>query len=309
MKVLGIDPGTSKWSFVFLEKREIAEEKSISTDEIKENPKIVLELAKRAQLIVAPSGYGTALKKVSELTERDFFEILLKRKNEKTVMGLEKVLRAFKESSLNAYVIPGVKLLPTVPVEKKQNKIDMGTPDKLCAAMAGIVDQGRRLKLRYNQTSFILAEIGYGFDAFIAVKNGQIIDGIGGTMSSSTWHGDDGEILYLKGEITKGELRKGSLNPKKVQEGALKDLNRLRAEFEPREILVSGSKAIDIIGFLKQNLKNVASLKACRSSNAAYGAAIIADGLAGGRFKEIVDVMGLKEARGNNLDYTDLKLQ
>jgi len=307
MKVLGIDPGTSRWGFVFLEKGEIVEEKSVLTETIKKDAQIVIELAEKAQLTVAPSGYGTVLKKVGDLTEQDFFGILLKRKDEKTVMGLEKVLRAFKESSLNAYVIPSVKLLPTVPTERKLGKIDMGTSDKLCAAVAGIVDQSHRLKLHYNQTSFILAEIGYGFDAFIAVKNGQIVDGIGGTLSSSTWRGEDGEILYLKGEASKKELKKGSLNPKRVKEGALKDINRLRREFEPREILVSGSKSYDVFDFLKQNFKDVVSLDTCKSSNAAYGAAVIADGLAGGRFKELIDLISLKKAKGSNLDYTGLR--
>jgi predicted butyrate kinase (DUF1464 family) len=35
---------------------------------------------------------------------------------------------------------------------------------------------------------------------------------------------------------------------------------------------------------------------------AARGAALIADGLAGGRYRELVEVMRLKEARGTVLD-------
>jgi len=194
-----------------------------------------------------------------------------------------------------------------VAKEKKQNKIDMGTPDKVCAAVAGIVDQARRLKLRYNETSFVLAEIGFGFDAFIAVENGQIIDGIGGTMASSTWRGEDGEIMYLRGEVKKGDLRKGPLSKKKVREGALKDIKGLAAGFKPREILVSGSKSADVLAFLKKDLKGVRKLESCNSSNAAYGAAVIADGLSGGSFKEVVDLVGIKNAKGSNLEYVDIK--
>jgi predicted butyrate kinase (DUF1464 family) len=308
MSVLGIDPGTSRWGFVFLEDGEVAGEESIPTEEIKADPRAVLDLATRAQLTVAPSGYGTVLRRVADLTEDDFFEILLKRRNDKTVMGLEAVLRAIKGSSLNAYVIPGVKLLPTVAREKKQGKIDMGTPDKLCAAVAGIVDQSRRLKLHYNQTSFVLAEIGHGFDAFLAVENGRIVDGIGGTLASSTWRGEDGEILYLKGRVSKSDLKKGSLNPKNVREGALKDINKLRAEYEPREILVSGSKSEEVFDYLRKRFK-IPVLKlstAARAGNAAYGTSVIADGLNGGRFKEVVELIGIKDARGSNLDYTEL---
>ncbi len=301
--VLGIDPGTSRWGFVFLEGGKVVEEKSIPTPQIKANLNAVVELAKCAQLVVGPSGYGIPLKKVADLTEMDFLEILLKHPGEKTVMGLETVLRAFKEANINAYVLPGVKLLPTVAERKKKNKIDMGTPDKLCAAVAGIVDQSRRLKLHYNETSFILAEIGFGFDAFIAVEGGRIIDGIGGAMSSSTWRGEDGEILYLKGGVGKEELRKGDVAVKKVCAGALRDINMLLEDFKPREILVSGSKSAEVFGFLKTQLKNVVHLNTCKSSNAAYGAAVIADGLAGGEFKDLIGLIGIKEARGGNLDY------
>lgn len=305
MSVLGVDPGTSRWAFVYLEGGEIAREESFASREIIDNPEIPLELAGRAQLTVAPSGYGAVLKRVSELTERDFDEILLKRRGEAPSVGLEEVLKRFKESSLNAYVLPGVKLLPTVLEEKKHNKIDMGTPDKLCAAVAGIVDQARRLELRYDQTDFVLAEIGYGFDAFLAVKGGQIVDGIGGTMSSSTWKGEDGELLYLEGRMGKTGLRKGPLNAEEVQKGALKDLNGLGAQgFE--EILVSGSQAGQALDFLKSNFNNVRELATCESSNAAYGAAVLADGLNGGGFKELLGLLKLREARGSNLSYTAL---
>jgi len=306
MRVLGIDPGTSRWGFVFLENGKVVEEESVPTGEIKDRPERVLELAGLAEVIVAPSGYGTVLKRVEDLTENDFFEILLKRRDEKKLVGLEAVLRMLKETSLDAYVIPGVKLLPTVTEEKKRGKIDMGTPDKLCAAVAGIVDQARRLKLRYDQTSFVLAEIGFGFDAFIAVDKGWIIDGIGGTIASSTWRGEDGEILYLRGKVPKEDLRKNNIGKKKVREGALKDIKGLAAGFNPREILLSGSKADDVFPFLKKNLKNVVRLNTCQSSNAAYGAAIIADGLAGGKFKEVVDLICIEEAGGSNLDYVNI---
>ncbi len=304
MRVLGIDPGTSRWAFVFLDDGEISKETSIPSSEIKENPQLVLDIAKEADLVVAPSGYGTVLKKIADLTEHDFSEILLKRPEEKTILGLENVLRLFKENSLNAYILPGVKLLPTVPEEKKKDKIDMGTPDKLCVAVAAIVDQSRRLKLHYNETSFVLAEIGFGFDAFLSVKNGQIVNGIGGTLATSTWRGADGEILYLQGKLPKTLLRKGNLDIIKVRQGALKDVYRLYND--SKEILVSGSKADDVFDFLKQKHNNVVKLKTCESSNAAYGAAIIADGLAGGEFKELIDLLKIKEAKGSNLDYTTI---
>jgi len=311
MSVLGIDPGTSRWGFVLMENGMVIKEDSVPTEKIKNNPEIALDMCKDAKLIVAPSGYGTVMKKVSQLNDRDFKDMLLKREEEGSIMGLEKVLMMMADAKpeLNAYVIPGVKLLPTVPKEKKKGVIDMGTPDKLCAAVAGIVDQSKRLKLHYKEASFILAEIGYGFDAFIAVDGGRIVDGIGGTMASSTWRGEDGEILHLKGLVSKNELKKNGLSPEKVREGALKDIKKLMADFGrdgPKEILVSGSKAGEVFDFLSGKFKDVRLLNTCNSGNAAYGAAVIADGLAGGKFKEIVELIQLKKAKGGSLDFVDL---
>ena len=126
-------------------------------------------------------------------------------------------------------------------------------------------------------------------------------------MASSTWRGEDGELLYLKGIVSKEELMKSNLSAEKVQQGALKDIESLRAQYKPREVLVSGSRSDIVFNFLRARFKNVQRLKTCKCSNAAYGAAIIADGLAGGGFEELVDLIGIKKAKGSNLDYTDLK--
>ncbi len=307
MRALGIDPGTSRWAFAFLEDGKLAEEAAIPSAEIKKRPEKVLDFTSRADLTVAPSGYGRPVKRVSKLSERDFFEILLRRGGDSEVMGLERVLRLLKKERVNAHIIPGVKLLPTVPKRRKKGKIDMGTPDKLCVAIAGIVDQTKRLGISYNHTSFVLAEIGAGFDAFLAVKDGQIVDGIGGTISSGTWRGRDGEIMYLRGELRKADLLKDKVSVDVIAKGAINDIRKLREECCLREVLVSGSKSEMLLGLLKYEFKSVRRLESCGSSNAAYGAAIIADGLAGGRYEELVDLVKIKEAKGSNLYYTGLK--
>lgn len=299
MSVLGIDPGTSRWAFVFLENGRLADEAVVSTDEISSNPQIVLDFVKQAELIIAPSGYGIPIKKVGDLNSRDYKEILLKRKGEGQIMGLENVIRMLARENVNAYVIPGVKLLPSVPTENKFDKIDMGTPDKLCVAVAAISQ-----KLHYNEANFVLAEIGYGFDAFVKVENGQIVDGIGGTMASSTWKGADGEILYLKGKISKSELRKGKITAEEVAEAAFEDIVHLGA----KEVLVSGSQSDKVFPLLQENFEDISKLDICKSSNAAYGAAIIADGLSGGKFKELVEHIQIRKASGSNLDYVTLGL-
>jgi predicted butyrate kinase (DUF1464 family) len=304
MHVLVIDPGTSRWGFAFFEGSELADEASVSTDEVRSDPKIALDFAEQADVAVAPSGYGIPLKHVKMLGKRDFFEILLKRDGGK-VMGLQEVLELFKAKEVNAYVIPGVKLLPTVAGEKKRDKIDMGTPDKLCAAVAGVVEQSQRLDLHYSEADFVLTEMGYGFDAFLKIEGGRIVDGIGGTNTTSSGFREDGEILYLRGEISKESLKRDPNDLENIKQGAYEDISGLLGEGD--ELLVSGSQSDKVFDFLKSKFKNTRRLEMCRSGNAAYGAAVIADGLAGSKYSEFINHLKIRDAKGSNLDYTTLE--
>jgi predicted butyrate kinase (DUF1464 family) len=77
--------------------------------------------------------------------------------------------------------------------------------------------------------------------------------------------------------------------------------------FKPREILVSGTKEHQVFDFLNERFDNVVRLDTCESSNAAYGAAVLADGLSGGQYSDIIDLIKIREASGSNLDYTEFE--
>ena len=75
-----------------------------------------------------------------------------------------------------------------------------------------------------------------------------------------------------------------------------------------REILISG-RLSRIGGFREPLVTALSRLGPVRCldagtkvKEAAWGAALIADGLAGGRYRELVEVMRLREARGTVLD-------
>src|SRR5256712_10439851 len=110
---------------------------------------------------------------------------------------------------LPGIILPGVIHLPTVPAHRKVNRIDMGTADKVCAAALGISDQARRLGLAPRETSFILVELGGTFTAALAVEQGQIVDGIGGTAGGLGYRALgtlDGEVAYALGRVPKSLL-------------------------------------------------------------------------------------------------------
>jgi predicted butyrate kinase (DUF1464 family) len=328
-KVLGIDPGTSSWDLVGLEHGHLFFERSIPTSEIKSNPPQLMELIESLDLdvMVAPSGYGLPLKKVNELTSHDLKLLTLKRRNE-NVMGLSNVLDLIKKSQKEAYIIPGVKHLSTVPAYRKINKIDMGTPDKVCTAALALAEHARRLEITYDQTSFILIELGSAFNAVLAIKDGKIVDGIGGTLAHLGFSAAgrmDGEVAYLLGAFEKGLLYKGGVKDVLAQdihyeeflkeqntlafdayiEGILKDVAEMRISIgiEPQELLISGRLAFlnevlsDKLGKQIERVKGFAGVK-----HSAQGAALLADGLAGGGYADLVECLELNHCTHSTLD-------
>src|SRR5205085_1059815 len=96
--------------------------------------------------------------------------------------------------------------LPSVPPHRKVNRVDMGTADKVCAAALAIHEQTARRDASGRDLSFILIELGGAFTAAIAVDNGHIVDGLGGTSGPLGLRGAgalDGEVAFLAGSIPK----------------------------------------------------------------------------------------------------------
>ena len=58
MSYLGIDPGTSRWGFVFLKGGKIEYEEAIPTENIIKKPETVIGMIERAELAVAPWAMG-----------------------------------------------------------------------------------------------------------------------------------------------------------------------------------------------------------------------------------------------------------
>jgi predicted butyrate kinase (DUF1464 family) len=256
------------------------------------------------------------------------------------VGGLRAMIELMRERRLPAVILPGVLHLPTVPAHRKVNRIDMGTADKVCVAVLAIRDQATRLGLPPEATSFILIELGGAFTAGLAVDHGRIVDGIGGSGGGLGYRALgtlDGEVGYALGRVRKSELFAGgavsiagdpSLSPESFAERAasstrvklawdafLESIEKIVASLrvsvpEPREVLLSGrlSRIPAIAEAVATRVKHVApahgvSGLAVLGKEAAQGAGLIADGLAGGLHRRLVDVMGLREARGTILDH------
>jgi len=345
-RVIGIDPGSKSWDFFGLENKEIILDTSIPSSELIEEPSKALKIiksVKKIDLIVAPSGFGLPLKKVTDINEEDIFLALLKfdKKEKNKLIGLGEILRLMKAEKLPGIIIPGVKHLPTVPRFRKINKIDMGTADKLCTAVTGIRDQVERLNISPKNTNFIMVEIGYGFTSVLAIENGQVIDGIGGSniMGFRACGSLDGELAYLINKINKKDIYSGGLSfiaghldltLKEIMMLAKKDpqtkmafnayiseltkaIFAISSSFSSKnkitEIIISvrSSDLQFIIDLISDSLGNLFPVKLMKnyakiSKHAAQGAAFIANGLLGGEFEPIISNLKSKEAKGSILD-------
>lgn len=315
----GIDPGTGSYEVVAVEEGRVVYRKSVSSDLVRQNPELLVSLIEEsnAEISAGLSGYGLPVKHFSEVDEVDILLMTLNFEAERAI-GLRKVISLVKEKNLNLYTIPAVIHLPTVPPWRKMNRIDLGTADKLCSAVLAVAKFSEEEEI--TKLNFILAEIGEGFSAFIAVKNGRIVDGMGGSSSFpgySSLGAMDAELAYLIGEFPKRLIFSGGvrsfaedwkMNESEkfniLSEFVLKGLRAMEVSTNADFYVLSGKFAPDVLKRLRNEEKEVKILGGFgKGKQSAQGAAIIANAIAGGEFKEIVEYMRILEAKGTLLDY------
>ncbi|MHA2010517.1 MAG: DUF1464 family protein [Promethearchaeota archaeon] len=322
--VLGVDPGSKSWDFFALKGNEIILDTSIPSKELIQEPQKAINIIRSLEsldLMVAPSGFGLPLKDVKDLTEKDIFFTLLKfdREDQKKLMGLGEILNLIKAEPIKAVIVPGVKHLPTVPNYRKINKVDMGTADKLCTAVVGIRDQTEANQIEPEKSNFIMVDSNImGFRAC-------------GSL--------DGELAYLIKKIHKESIYKGGVaSIAGFSDLSLKEITLLAENDEQvktalkayissvkkavfgisssfskkdkiKEILLAGRGANlrYIEDRIEKGLNNVAPVRIMKTysqiaKRAAQGATFIANGLLGGKFKQIVNNLKIKDASGSILD-------
>lgn len=346
-RVIGIDPGTVSFDLCGLDEGQVFLDMTIPSKDLAADPAALTTLLNQARpldLIIGPSGYGLPWVSIEAFTERELFLFVLADERERAQVsvlgGMGALIRSLKASGLPVVFMPGVIHLPTVPRHRKANKIDMGTADKLCCLALGVFDQARHYQLNFDETSFIYVEVGGAYTAVMAVQNGQVVDGLGGSSGGPGFYAlgaMDGELAYLLGTFPKAVLFSGGVahlagQPDQSPEGllALKQTDQAAQEawealFEgvtksvaaemailpsAREIILSGRlcRIPEVQTELTQRLSRFAPVRrisgiAETAKEAAQGAALIADGMAGGRFSRLVETMRLREVQGTVLDY------
>jgi predicted butyrate kinase (DUF1464 family) len=328
MRVAGADPGTSSLDLVILDDGVVSDQQRFAPEELDRDADAPVRwLAERGPfaLVAGPSGYGLPLVAARDCGERERALMLLVRPDERRqargVVGLSGVLRALCASDLPVVFLPGVIHLPTVPAWRKTNRIDLGTPDKLCVAALALAERAERTSQPLENAHFCVVELGSVFASCLLVTGGQITAGLGGTSGPPGWGSGgawDGETAYLFGPLAKRDLFAGGAS-------TLPPGDALRCLGEGLEQAVAGlmmlGRCDDIVlsGRLLETqpeatrevetrlgrlapVRRLPALPGAWVKHAAQGAAIVADGLAGGRFASLIERLALRQASGSVLD-------
>jgi len=359
MRSLGIDPGTRSFDLTVIEGKHVVWENSIDTPTVAERPEALteaIEAVGEVDIIAGPSGYGVPVTFNQDIVDpyRFALEVLLLTREEDLKGGVElgelgirvyeaitKVVVELWHRKLPVCYIPSCILLPTIPPHRKVNKLDMGTADKMAIAVLGVFDQSTRCDIEYGEVSFILVELGFGYNAAIAVSQGRIIDSLGGTLVQTgflTMGPIDGEIAVMGREWIRSDVFHGGvadicgtlsmddtlsryeqgeepyvLAVESMLESIEKSVRSLTSSIEnPREILLSGrnSRHPKFRKLVQERLSGIAPVRilgmlpgARISKEAAQGYAMIGEGIAGGEFSNLIKHMRITDARGIVLNW------
>jgi len=344
MRVAGIDPGTGSFDFFGMDGGKVILDTSVPVPEVAQNPNVLLDTVRSVfplDMIVGPSGYGLPVTPIKDITEKELTLMVPDDKSIPLYDGIRMVIRLMKDKGFPVYFTPGVIHLPTVPAYRKANRIDMGTADKVCCVALAIRDQAELYGIDYSETSFILVEMGYAFNAVIGVDRGKIVDGLGGTSGGPgfiTLGSMDSELAVRLGKFpgivlfsggAKDVSGKDDLTPEMMAreqpkysdswnmmlESIVKGVAAIKvAVDQPREIMLSGrlSGIPEITETLADKLSQFGVVRkvgrqARVAKEAAEGAYIIGEGLLGGKYKGIVDCLELRGAKGTMFDYVLVK--
>ena len=324
-RVAGTDPGTSSLDILILDDGTVSDQCCFLPEQLQADPAAPVRwLGERGpfDLIAGPSGYGIPPKRLSDCTDQDLELIRLVRPDErghgKGVVKFNSVLRAFRDSSLPIVLLPGVIHLPTVPAHRKTNRIDMGTADKL-----GVAALAAALLDHEGTETFCLTELGSAFSACLVVDQGRVVDGLGGTSGPMGWQSGgvwDGEAAYLLSPLGKGDLFAGGVQSQRdpatarlgFRESLVKAVAGLQAVTPFRRVVLSGrlpEVEAELTAEVTRDLERLVEVRRLPSlpgawvKHAAQGAAVVADGLSGGQYAEVVRRMQIDRASGTVLDW------
>ncbi len=354
VRVLGIDPGTKSFDLVVVEDGYVVWESSVETRDVAEHPEKLIEAISSAgevDAIAAPSGYGVPVTFSTDVLDPETFayRVLLLSEPKEVVEAAKRgepgmmVYYALARcvSKLCSIVeppsvfIPGVVHLPTVYSWAKYNKVDLGTADKLAVTVLAVY-QLERLGCK---PTFLLLEMGYGYNALIYVEEGVVKWGLGGTSFSTgmlTAGPLDLEVVVAGRKWLRQDVFYGGVMPVCNVLDPLDALRKAREDEECRNalnsmintmsmiiagaskkfkcsrLIVSGrlTQHPELLKMIHESIPPDISMEVLQpldgariSKHAAQGYALVVEGLLGGSARHVVSRMRIMDACGTCLDH------
>ena len=313
MLSLGVDYEAGRWKLAAWNEDRAVDLLDFESEAGVGDPVEDMLAAHPAAPIVLPSGFGVPVTRAGELMDRDIAELTLRREAHRTD-PLGQFLAEARRRPMRAFCIPAVRSLPSIPLHRKLNRIDLGTADVVCAAAWAIHCLAREERA-YTASNFLLLHLGAATRALIAIQEGRIVDGIGRSdegMGAASRADTNGLMASLgrgvgrsrdAGEVKSIEARLREARSQAFWETLEKESASLLAFHGLSRVIVTGPgypKAIQAIG-ARLPVEPLPTL--VDGYEAALGAALIAAGLTGGPTTELVECLGLRQARERVLDW------
>lgn len=330
-RVVGTDPGTGSLDLLLLEGGSVVDQARLAPATVREDPEGLLRTLRAWEpldLIAGPSGYGVPLLDGGQIGEAEIELMSLVRPEERGttvgVGGLRRWIRDLTASGFPTVFLPGAIHLPTVPAHRKRNRIDLGTPDKLAVTALALRAWHLERNRPFEEASFAVVEVGSAFTSLLVVERGRVVDAAAGTAgpiglrSGGVW---DGEAAYWLGPLSKTDLFRGGLadlgpdGPEAFRESLRKQLAGLKAVTPFERVWLSGAglDRPEVARLVNQAVAGLGEavwlppLQGTWVKHAAQGAALLADGLAGGESRDLVESLALRQASGTILDYLSIR--
>lgn len=330
-RVVGTDPGTSSLDLLLLVDGEVADQIRLTPQTLRGDPGALRSVLRRWEpldLIAGPSGYGLPLVRAEDVTDEGIDLMSLVRPDERGaavgILGFRQWVRALLDSNLPTVFLPGGIHLPTIPAHRKVNAIDLGTADKVAVVALTLWADASATAARLSDATFAVVEIGSAFSAVLVVEGGRLVDASAGTRGpigvrcGGAW---DGEVAVALSPLSKADLFRGgledlgSVGPAAFRESLIKHVAGLQAVTAFDRIYLSGAAADrpEIAAWAFDSLTRfghvvrLPSLAGAWVKHAAQGAALLADGLSGGRHADLVESLQLRGASGTVWDLIRLR--
>ncbi len=308
MLSLGIDHDAGHWNVAAWDEQAAADLRSLRT--VGEVWEVVDEMLAMhpATPIVLPSGLGVPLTRAGDLMDQDIAEITLGLDGP-AADDLGALLVEARRRALRAFCIPAVKLLPSVPIHRKVNRLDLGGAGALCAAvwiMHSIAVPGSEPA----SCGWLLVHAARAGTCLLAIRAGRIVDGTGELTPATGRLASRGldELLRRAARVGSPHPRaQAAWPPHALAEAEGEMLTRaalglLRFHGLPHAVVI-GERRAETEHLLGGWVPLAPSPAVGPGFEAALGAAVIAAGLTGGPTADLVQQLGVREARERALDW------